>query len=193
MARARWSRTDQVGLEALLGAVVGIAALGLAPRVVAAVRDEPVRLTTDLPEGLVRPVADVEAPLTGTVVLQDPSAGQQLLALLPGLLEVLAVAVGAWLLLGVVRALREGDPFTPGSARRLTWLAVLVGSAGVGVQLVEDLTRNALLSHVDALGDHLGTSFTLPFWPLIAALLLAFLAEVFSRGSALRAEVEGLV
>ena len=188
----RWSKGDQVGLEGLLYAVVGLGAVSVVPRLAGAVRGEPIPLTSELPEELVRPAAGVEGPLTGTVVLEDPSAGHQLLALVPPLLTVLLIATGAALLLGVVRALRAGDPFTPASARRLTWLALLLAIGGPVLQLVDDLVRSALLSQV-ATASHLPSTFTLSLWPLAAGLVVAFVAEVFTRGTALRAEVEGLV
>ena len=188
----RWSRKDQTGLEALIWAVLGVAGLGLLPRVVGAVRGEPIPLETELPDSMVRPAEVVQGPLTGEVVLRDPSAWEQALALLPAVLGLVVAGVGAVLLLGIVRALRDGDPFTPGSARRLTLLALLLGVGAPLVQVVADLTRTSLLSRVEA-APGLPVQFTLPLWPLLAALLVAFLAEVFARGSALRAEVEGLV
>ena len=190
---ARWSRTDQVGLESLLYVVVGLGVLSVVPRVVAAVRGGPVSLETPLPEQLLQSRRGIEGPLTGTVVLDDPSGGQHVLALLPAVLTVVLLAVGVSLLLGVVRALRQGDPFTPGSARRLSWLAVLLIVGGIGVQLVEDVVRNRLLNDLGTLGEDVGASYTLPLWPLLAGVLVAFVAEVFARGSALRADVEGLV
>ncbi len=193
MPKSRWSRADQVGLEALLYAVAGLAAVGAVARLVEAVRGEPIALVSRLPDRLVRAVEGVESPVTGTVVIADPTVGQQALALLPALLGLVLVAVGVALLLGVTRSVRDGDPFIPANGRRLLRLAVVVMVGGVGVQLLHDLTRNALLAQVETLGPQLGAEFTLPLWPLAVGLLVAFVGEVFVRGSALRAEVEGLV
>ena len=192
VVRGRWGRSDQGGLEALIWAVLALGALGLLPRLVGAVRGDPIPLETELPGSMVRPAAGVQGPLTGEVVLADPSAVEQALSLLPAVLGLALAALGAVLLLGIVRALRDGDPFTPGSARRLTLLALLLAVGAPLVQVVGDLARTALLARVETAAD-LPVQFTLPLWPLLAALLVAFLAEVFARGSALRAEVEGLV
>jgi len=159
---------------------------------VGGVRGEPIPLRTELPEALVRPAAGVEGPLSGTVVLTDPSATHQLLALVPSVVALVLALVGARLLLRVVRALGDGDPFTPDNARRLRLIALLLAVGGPLVQVVGDVTRNALLSQVAVAAD-LPTEFNLSLWPLAAGLLVAFVAEVFARGSALRAEVEGLV
>ena len=149
VTRTGRSTGDQRGLEALVWAVLGLGAVALAQRLVDAVRGEPIKLTADLPDRVASPAAGSEAPLTGTVVLDAPTAGQQVLALLPALL--------------------------------------------VAVQVVADLTRHALLSGAGVLGPDVVAAFTLPLWPLAAGLLVAFLAEVFARGSVLRDEVEGPV
>ncbi len=191
--RSRWSRIDQVGLEALLYAVAGLAALSAVLRLVEAVRGDPIELTATLPDRVVPQVDGFGGPLTGTVAIEDPTVGQQTLALLPPFVAFVLVGVGVALLLGVARSVRAGDPFTPANGRRLLRLALVVMAGGVGVQLLEDVTRNQLLSQVAVVAPDLGSEFTLPLWPLAAGLLVAFVGEVFARGSALRAEVEGLV
>lgn len=189
----QWSRSDQLSLEGLLWAVQGVAVLALAVRAVDAVRGEPLELTGPLPDTLLPAVQGVTGPLSGTVVLADAAPREHLLALLPGLLVVALVVVGARLLLGIVRGLRDGDPFTTRNARRLTRLGVLVLVGGLGAQVLGSVVHAELLAQALPGGEGLPRSFDLSFWPAPVAVGIGFLAEVFARGARLREDVEGLV
>lgn len=193
MRALRWGRADSIALEALLWVAAGLGVLGLVPRVLDAVRQERLEIPAELPESAVPVGSAVEAPLTGTVVLEQLTGQQSALALVPDVLAVLLVVAAIALLLRVVRTASAGDPFPPENARRLTALALLVGVGGVTVQVVEGVVRNALLADVTVLGQRVPVVFELSLWPLLAMLLIAFLAQVFARGAALRADVDGLV
>jgi len=180
----RWTRVDQRLLEGALWAAPVVGLLSLTPGVADAVLGRPL---------------EIRAPSPGdggrgeTVVLPDPTAGQYLLALVPGLLGVAAVALGAVLLLGVARALRHGDPFTPSSARRLTAVAFLVLVAGLVSPVCVELLRVVLIETTPAGLRGWTFSVDLSAWPVLTGMLVLFVAEVFRRGAALRADVEGLV
>lgn len=134
MKPTEWSRVDQAGLEIILLGTGCLAVLGLVPAVVRAVRGAAIEVSTELPDRLTRTLDGVRDPVTGTVVLTDPTAGQQVLHLLPqALFTALAVAVVV-LLLGVARTVRAGDPFAPANRRRLLWVAGLVAVGGTVVQ-----------------------------------------------------------
>lgn len=178
-----WSRADQTVIEGVLWAVPAVGVLSLAPGVADAVRGRPLE---------VGPSA-AQAGSQGTVVVPDPTTGQYLLALLPHLLGVAAVALGAVLLLGVARALRHGDPFTPSSARRLTALGFLVLVVGLVGPVCVELLRVVLIETTPAGLRGWTFSVDLSAWPVLAGMLVLFVAEVFRRGAALRADVEGLV
>jgi len=188
----RWGRSDQVGLEAVLWLVPVLGVGSLLAGVIDLWRDGPIRVQTELPDGLVEAGAGLQGPYEGTVVLANPSTSQHVVHLLPHLVAVLLAVTVAALLLGAVRDLGAGDPFTPSSAQRLQALAAVVAVGGVLVQVVDDLARNQVVAQVPGLGN-LPVTFELSFWPLAAGLVIAFLGEVFARGVALLEDVEGLV
>ena len=193
MQLTRWSRADQLGLEALLWVVPALGALSLVPQVVDAVRDEPLEVTGALPAELVDAADVVSGLVTGTLVLPDPTFAERLLALLPAASWVALAAVVCWLLLGVARGLRDGDPFTRTNARRLVALALVLVAGGLLLQVVDGIATDLLLEAALPEGTSRTRVFELSLWPVPVGMLLAFLAEVFARGVRLREDVEGLV
>ncbi len=157
----RWDRSDSIGLEALLWVVAALGGLRLLTGVVRAARGDQLALTAELPDTAVPVGSPVEAPLTGTVVLADPTAQQSALALVPDVLAVVLVVAAIALLLRVVRSAAAGNPFPPENARRLTVLALVVGVGGVAVQVVDGMVRNALLADVRVLGEQVPIVFNL--------------------------------
>ena len=190
MQTKRWSRIDQLSFEGLLWALPALGTLAMVVQVVGAVRGDEVEVSGPLPDALLPD--GVRGPLTGSVVLPDPTASQQVLSMLPSFIGLAMVVVAAWLLLRVARSARNGEPFTVANARRLTGLSILVMVGGMMLQVVDNWTRSDLLASVPAF-DRDGMSFELSLWPLLVGFLVAFFAEVFRRGAALREDVEGLV
>lgn len=188
----RWGRSDQMGLEGLLWLVPVAGVVSLAAEVLRAARDTAIRVPSALPDDIVLEREGLTGPYEGTVLLANPTASQHVVHLLPHLLAVLIAVAVAGLLLGTVRDLGAGDPFTQDSVRRLRALALIVIVGGLLVQGVGEVARNELVSSVSGLED-LPITGVLSFWPLAAGLLIAFLSEVFARGVALREDVEGLV
>ena len=114
----RWSRVDQAFLEGVLWALPGLALLQVLVHGVRALRGDALEVSGHVPEQLLAPTDLVSGPLSGTIVVADPTATQYGWAAVPMVLLLVLAAVAAWLLLGVARGLRTGDPFTVASARR---------------------------------------------------------------------------
>lgn len=188
----QWSRTDQLFLEGMLWALPGLAMLQAVLQVVRALRGDPLAVTGSLPDDLVTPAQLVSGPLTGTVLVQDPSAAQFGWALVPTVLLLVLAVVVARLLLGVARGLRSGDPFTTANARRLTTLAIIIIVGGTFLPIFQAIAFEGVLDPLLPGGPRSAT-LDLQFWPYLCGLLVFFLAEVFARGARLREDVEGLV
>jgi hypothetical protein len=188
----QWSRVDQVAFEGLLWVLPAVVALQVLLQGVRAARGDALQTTGRLPEELVAPAAGVTGPLTGTVVVQDPTASQYGWAVLPTVLLLLLAVAAARLLLGVARGLREGDPFTAPNARRLGLLGVLVVVGGTFLPFFQDLAHGGVLDPLLPGGPPSPTREPV-LWPGVVGLVLFFVAEVFRRGARLREDVEGLV
>jgi hypothetical protein len=188
----RWSRVDQVLLEGALW-VLPAAVLGaVVKHGVEALRGRPLELTGMLPDGLVATTDLVTGPLTGTVVVREPTAAQYVWHLVPSVLLLLLAVVVAALLLGIVRSLRLGDPFTTANARRLATLGTVLIVGGTLLPFVQGIAFEGVLGPL--LVDAPRTwRLDLALWPAVTGILVGFLAEVFSRGARLREDVEGLV
>ncbi len=127
------------------------------------------------------------------VYLEDPTAGQRLLSLLPGLLWLGLVVTGCLLVFRVMRSIAAGDPFEPANVRRLRILAgVLVLGAPVAF-FTELSIQGGLIGQVDLGALAPGFTFSPPWLAMIGGMVVALLAEAFKAGSRLREDVEGLV
>lgn len=189
----RWSRIDQLFFEGLLYAVPGLVLVLVAARVVRAWHGDPLEVTGPLPASVAAPPEGVTGPLSGTVVLSTPSTGDHVVALLPGLLGLVLAVTAAWLLLGIARGLRAGDPFTRANARRLSSLAVLVVVGGLLMTTTQAISTEALMAAALPGAEDRPSVYEVSLWPFPVAMFVFFLAEVFARGARLREDVEGLV
>jgi len=191
-----FDRFDRWGLVFLLGAVaLGAIVAGVVEPVVDWVTGAPL---TPLAETAVT-VPQLDAAGIGyghasyAVDAVDPSAGQRLLALAPGLLMAVLVVLACWCVVLLLRTVASGDPFDPVNVIRLRIIAgVLV--LGVPVAYFLQVVSDAMvLTGLDVPG--MDTTFTLdiPWVPMLAGLVVAMLAEAFKAGSRLRADVDGLV
>ena len=188
----QWSRMDQVAFEGLLWVLPGVVALQAVLQGVRAVRGDALEVTGPVPEELLAPTALVTGPLSGTVVVQDPSAAQYGWAVAPTLVLLVLAVVAARLLLRVARSLRTGDPFTADNARRLSVLAGLVVLGGAFLPLLQGIAHAGVLDPLLP-GGPSSASREFLLWPGVTGLVLFFVAEVFRRGARLREDVEGLV
>ena len=191
-----FDRFDRWGLVFLLGAVaLGSILYGVVEPVADWVTGAPLTPLADT--AVTVPPLDAAGigygPASYAVDAVDPSAGQRLLALVPGLLMAVLVVLSCWCVVLLLRTVASGDPFDPVNVTRLR---IIAGALVLGVpvasvlQVVSDAT---VLGSLDVAG--LDTTFTLeiPWVPMLAGLVVAMLAEAFKAGSRLRADVDGLV
>jgi hypothetical protein len=218
MSVLKWGKPDSVVLEGLLAvAAAAIVVLGLGPLLLGAAGlgvgtgqtfggqitfpvtlDTPVQVTgapqlADGPDADPggRP-AELSEPFTGQLTLVNPSTGERLLYIVGGsALPLVALAVILYLL-RIVRTLRRGDPFVPENARRLTAIALLIAAGGTLGDLLNNIAIGSL-AQGSAAADIVALVYHVSFLPLAIGLVVAFLAEVFRRGTRLREDVEGLV
>ena len=127
------------------------------------------------------------------LVVPDPTSGQRLLDLLPGLGYVVIVALAGYLVLRVMGDIGRGDPFRPANVRRLRMLAALLAFGWPVVFFAEMTCRFTILTGLD-LGD-LGPRavIALPLPIMLVGVVIALVAEAFKAGSRLRDDVDGLV
>ncbi len=113
---------------------------------------------------------------------------------LPASLRGLCTAAGALLLWQLLTSIRRGRPFDRRNPRRLVLLAAAVLVGGVGGQLLEAVSRLAVL---DAVGSRAGGLFDLgagvDLTAAVLGVLLLALAEAFRSGVMLAEDVQGLV
>ena len=159
------------------------------------VRNEPTWRDTD--RGTVdartggRPV-EVTGPFLGQVGFPGPSVGQRLLWVSWRASVPLLAAGALWLVLLIVRSVRHADPFTETNARRLRLLAVLVAVGGTLVSALGSVLRRWLLDSSGA-GNIVARDWSVSWTPLLAGLLIAVLAQLWSHGVQMRDELEDVV
>jgi hypothetical protein len=191
----RLATTGYFVVTALLIAVLAAGVVLTVTATIGAVRGDHT-ITQDryvTPEHLTLLPANVK-PTTNipvTVTIRDARPTQLFLRLAIDLLPLLLIVALLWQLWGLLRAARQGDPFTTANVRRLRqfgWLLLL------GWPLVAYLTM--------ALKEFLAMTWTSPtdqteglFAPPIGGALLfglavLVLAEVFAHGLRLREDVE---
>ncbi|WP_019980207.1 MULTISPECIES: DUF2975 domain-containing protein [unclassified Streptomyces] len=134
--------------------------------------------------------------LTGThradLVLAHPGFGERLLLALPGLVGSVLLLLALFLLLRIAGTLRDGDVFVPENARRLSVIGLAALVQAVLSPLLPALTTQ-LLVRGTPLADEIPFTVTFTGEYLLLGFLVLALAEVFRRGTKLRADTEGLV
>lgn len=187
----RWGRSDQLGLEGLLGlALVLVLVLGIGAPVLVLLGSGDVTAPVVLDPSVVQGVPGLTGPVRGDVVLPDPDLGARLLAALPALAGALLAAAVLWRLVGVARSARRAEVFVAANVRRLQGVALLIAVGGTAVSVLGQVCAAQLAQRVT---ERDGLSLELRLLPVGVGLLVAFLAEVMRRGARLRDEVDGLV
>lgn len=188
-----WGRSDQIGAE-LVALLVGVLAAGaLLVSTWDALRRVPITLSVRVLEsraGVLGP--GTSAPYSGTVVLDEPSTGEAWLHAAPQMVGTAAVVAGAVLLFRLLRSMSRGDPSERPNARRLMTLALLVTAGGLFVDGATDVANSVLIASQPDVDD-VGFETTLSFVWVGAGLLIAFLSEIFRRGTAMRDDLAGLI
>jgi hypothetical protein len=196
--RSRKARLAYVLLNAMLflllaGVIVG--AISFVAGIAGAEQSVPVRAEVphkevQLPSGF----KIVHPPLV-TLEVQDATKKQQVLSAARGVGPALLLFCSLWLLRGLARSVKEGDPFGPPNVRRLRLLGFVLAIGAPLVALVDWALRQALVDTVPAglLGGIGVAGYAVPFAALLAGLGAFVLAEVFAYGVALREDVEATI
>ncbi|WP_017626352.1 DUF2975 domain-containing protein [Nocardiopsis chromatogenes] len=198
----RWDRSDGWALMAVLwGAVilvgglmvavpaVRMAGLGVSEARVPVELDRPV----SAPAGLSGDGLAVEGVRDAVLVVSDPAPLQRVLAEGPTLLAGVLWLAGLVLVVRIAATLRDGDAFAPANPRRLLAVAGLVLAGAVLVPLVRALAADRLAAQVPAVDEAVVFGFGVSLMPMVAAVMVAALAEAFRRGTELREDTEGLI
>ncbi|HEX2701501.1 MAG TPA: DUF2975 domain-containing protein [Acidimicrobiales bacterium] len=137
---------------------------------------------------------EVRVPVTVPVTLRidDASTNQLALALARDLGPIALVLGGLWLLRGLLRSVRDGDPFTTTNVRRLRTMGLLLAVGAPVVTIVTSALSSALAASTSSARD-LSSPLALSWSGPLAGLGVFVLAEVFARGSRMRDDIEGTV
>jgi hypothetical protein len=146
----------------------------------------PVDRVADLPAGTISP-DEIEI----VVRIRDASVEQlRWFAVrdLPGGLVLIAIL---WLVRGLLKSVRDGDPFINANVNRLRALAAVVL---VGIPLAEFL-KSVFAGELAATAGLIGppTQLSLPSYVLLGGLAILVLSEVFAEGIRLRDDLAGTV
>ena len=106
---------------------------------------------------------------------------------------VICIALVAWMFMLTARIIdtaSHGDPFVTENADRLNHIACLL----LAIQAIGPGRRHRLMNMLpDKINDHVSVGFDVSASGILAALLIFVLAQIFRRGSEMRAELEGTV
>ncbi len=175
--------TIAFGAFVLVGAIAGFGPSGDEVAVHTKVDADRV---TGLPPNTVSP-NDINV----TVRVRDASTEQLRWAALRDLTPGTLMVIALWLLRGLLKSVREGDPFTEQNVRRLRGLGLVVLIGAPLAVFASSLFANELSTSAGF--DSTGTQLTMPSGALLGGLVAFVLAEVFAAGVRLRDDVEGTV
>jgi hypothetical protein len=143
-----------------------------------------------LPDGLrhdgwLPAVARIDHPGSGDVVLWTALQLSQ---------AAIFISV-LWLLRGLARSVRQGDPFDAANVQRLRGIGGLLAFGGPLVELIDSSIRQQLWESLPPgrFGEIATEGFRLPGTLLLAGLGAFMLAEVFAQGLRMREDLEGTV
>lgn len=175
--------TIAFGAFVLVGAIAGFGPSGDEVAVHTKVDADRV---TGLPPNTVSP-NDIDV----TVRVRDASTEQLRWAALRDLTPGILMVIALWLLRGLLKSVREGDPFTEQNVRRLRALGLVVLIGAPSAVFASSLFEHELSTSAGF--DSAGTQLTMPSGALLGGLVAFVLAEVFAAGVRLRDDVEGTV
>jgi hypothetical protein len=142
----------------------------------------------DLPP---RAVAPEEVDVV--VRVPDPSYEQVWWATLRDLPAAIVVIAVVWLVRGLLKSVRDGDPFIKPNVRRLRIIALIVL---VGIPIAESL-RSLFAGELAASAGLSGPGAALSISgygnALLGGLAILVLSEVFSEGVRMRGDLEGTI
>ncbi len=142
---------------------------------------------------------EIAGPLPVNVDVVDPSLTQRVIATVPPLVWWTLALVVLWLLRKVARSAAEGDPFRASNVTRLRWLGAIFLLGFPLATIVEGSFTDWFFSAGVWTGGPLPpggivTEFpVVSFSPILAAVSLFALAEVFAYGVRLREDVDATI
>jgi Protein of unknown function (DUF2975) len=150
----------------------------------------PGQLAEPLPPGF-----DLVEHVSIQLTLRQPTPAQLLLSVAVGLLPLLLVVAVLWLLRGLARSVRQGDPFGAANVRRLRRLGLLLLLGYPVMVTITRLLQDWLVTTLPVLPlGGIGTTLdVINIFALLAGLGMFLLAEVFAHGLRLREDVEGTI
>ena len=122
----------------------------------------------------------------------DPTSAQLLLATGTQVGPLALLIAALWLLRGLARSVREGEPFGAANVRRLRTLGFLLLLGAPAVEIVNWALRLAL-GNTAPLSDLSTAGLSVQAAPFVAALGAFVLAEVFAHGDRLREDSEATI
>lgn len=129
-----------------------------------------------------------------SIRIGDPTTEQSVLLVLEELGTWLIAIACLWLLRGVVRSARDGDPFGAANVTRLRRLGTLLVTGSFALSFFEYGIRTALFNRLPPQTVEIGArGWELPGEGLLAGLGVFVLAGVFAHGLRLREDVEATV
>jgi hypothetical protein len=191
-----FDRSDRFGLAALLGLVAVVTGLS---QVVAPV------ISWSRGEHLAVPfISEISVPQldrTGVehgegvyeLLVDDPTTGQRLLDIAPGVLTLALILLACWLVIRLMHDIGRGEAFTLRNVTRMRLLAALLAFGVPIVGFARLSCSGAILGGIDLGGLPPAFYFEIPWLPVVIGTCVALFAEAFKAGTALRADVEGLI
>lgn len=146
---------------------------------------------TDVSTGL--PAVELSGPYTASVNILNPTRGEQFAYVTIGALVPALAAVVLWILLRVVSSVGRGSPFTETNAKRMWFLAAMIGLGGTLASFADNWGDAYLIARSAAAPAFQTSRVTFEIWPLLVGLLVGVIALTWDRGIALEKDTEGLV
>ena len=135
---------------------------------------------------------DIEVPVSVHFEIDDPSTASRIVWVGAHVIDPIVGVLALWLVLGIVRSTRTGQPFTEANERRLWTLASVVAIGGTVASLADDFARTFALQRSN-LADLFVIEATLSLLPILAGLAIAVLAGVWRIGVNMSDDLTGTI
>jgi hypothetical protein len=135
---------------------------------------------------------DIEVPFSVHFEIDDPSTASRIVWVAALVIDPIVGVLGLWLVLGIVRSTRTGQPFTEANERRLWTLASVVAIGGTVASVADDFARTFALQRSN-LADLFVIEATISFLPILAGLAIAVLAGVWRIGVNMSDDLTGTI
>ena len=194
--RLAFDKTDRISLLVLMGVIGAIVVARTVILPIAGwIAGDPIVLPFLSPINVPQlDAAGVDYTLgTYGVQLADPSTGQRLLDLIPGIFSAALVICGVLVFRRFMRDIGAGVPFAPGQVTRLRILGGLLIVGSPVAFFARFSFDGALVGSIDRGGLDPVIALDLPWTHMVLGSVAALLAEAFKVGARLTEDVEGLI